>query len=368
MKIWKLNNNYLINCDLSDFEEVAFSLRKIGINGADTIIADPPYGMGKKIINDSLKMDELMDFYKKWFGVADTFLRQAGCFFSFGNDLSTLMFYADILRYAEGYTVKNVLSWNKTFVPGSRSPALTKFPDIDEKIIYMLKQVKPEYAHMNAVDYDARFDPVRLYMQGEFMELRKAGLNQKEIARRVGVTSRALGHWKDKSQFELIPENRYLDLQQLFSGRFLKPYKELAREYLSCKYGEHANILNTLEYIPPNKRATQVAVAGKEKTNVSFDLSREQDSVTSIITVPSLQKENRFGHECPKPIELYSKLINISTKPGETVFELFAGTAPGLMASEKIGRRCISFELSEQWCQTILERFRSEFKTKIEVV
>ena len=64
-------------------------------------------------------------------------------------------------------------------------------------------------------------------------------------------------------------------------------------------------------------------------------------------------------HPTMKPIELMARSIQNSTKPGETVLDLFGGSGSTLIACEQLGRRCYSMELDPRYCDIIIDRWET---------
>lgn len=61
-------------------------------------------------------------------------------------------------------------------------------------------------------------------------------------------------------------------------------------------------------------------------------------------------------HICPKPEKLLSFFIKAYTKPGELVFDPFGGSGTTIAVAKKLGRRGLTCELSETYCQAIAKR------------
>ena len=62
-------------------------------------------------------------------------------------------------------------------------------------------------------------------------------------------------------------------------------------------------------------------------------------------------------HPTMKPIPLFSYLMKNSTKPGEIVLDLFAGSGTTLICAEQLGRRCFTMELDPHYCDVVLARW-----------
>jgi len=68
-------------------------------------------------------------------------------------------------------------------------------------------------------------------------------------------------------------------------------------------------------------------------------------------------------HPTQKPVELAVRAIQLSSKPGENVLELFGGSGSTLIACEQTGRNCFAIEIDEAFCDVIVQRWQ-EFTGK----
>lgn len=73
-------------------------------------------------------------------------------------------------------------------------------------------------------------------------------------------------------------------------------------------------------------------------------------------TVWNVNPARREGHPAPFPIEVARRCIRLSTWPGETVLDPFAGTGTTLLAARQLGRRAIGIEQSERYCEMAAAR------------
>jgi site-specific DNA-methyltransferase (adenine-specific) len=73
-------------------------------------------------------------------------------------------------------------------------------------------------------------------------------------------------------------------------------------------------------------------------------------------TVWNLRPADRVGHPAPFPVEVARRCIRLSTWPGETVLDPFAGSGTTLLAARQLGRRAIGIEASERYCHLAVER------------
>jgi len=64
-----------------------------------------------------------------------------------------------------------------------------------------------------------------------------------------------------------------------------------------------------------------------------------------------------YEHPTQKPVELAVEAMDKTTHRENIVMDLFLGSGSTLIASEKTGRRCFGMELSEQYCDVIVQRY-----------
>jgi site-specific DNA-methyltransferase (adenine-specific) len=62
-------------------------------------------------------------------------------------------------------------------------------------------------------------------------------------------------------------------------------------------------------------------------------------------------------HPTMKPVGLFGYLIGNSSKADDIVLDLFGGSGTSIIACEQMGRACYSMELSEAYCDVIVERW-----------
>jgi DNA modification methylase len=64
-------------------------------------------------------------------------------------------------------------------------------------------------------------------------------------------------------------------------------------------------------------------------------------------------------HLTEKPVELATRAIEYSSKPGENVLDLFGGSGSTLIGAEQTGRRAFLMELDPLYCDVIVQRFEN---------
>lgn len=64
-------------------------------------------------------------------------------------------------------------------------------------------------------------------------------------------------------------------------------------------------------------------------------------------------------HPTMKPVALFARLINNSSKPKENVLDLFGGSGTTMMACEQLGRKSFIMELDPHYVDAIIERWEN---------
>jgi site-specific DNA-methyltransferase (adenine-specific) len=66
--------------------------------------------------------------------------------------------------------------------------------------------------------------------------------------------------------------------------------------------------------------------------------------------------ESSVSHPTPFPVELPSRLIQLYTRPGDTVLDPFMGSGSTAVACVRSGRNYAGFELSTEYCSLAEKR------------
>jgi DNA modification methylase len=80
------------------------------------------------------------------------------------------------------------------------------------------------------------------------------------------------------------------------------------------------------------------------------------NNVSDVWFIKKISPQNMI-HLTEKPVELARRAIEYSSKPGEHVLDLFAGSGSTLVAAEQTGRRCFLMELDPLYCDVIVRRW-----------
>jgi DNA modification methylase len=92
----------------------------------------------------------------------------------------------------------------------------------------------------------------------------------------------------------------------------------------------------------------------KEGAAHSFHGGRAQDTVWEI---PRPRRSE--SHPTMKPVELVARALAFSSKPGDLVYEPFAGSGTTIIAAEQTARRCVAVEIDPHYAQVAIERWAS---------
>jgi site-specific DNA-methyltransferase (adenine-specific) len=70
-------------------------------------------------------------------------------------------------------------------------------------------------------------------------------------------------------------------------------------------------------------------------------------------------KERAGFHGCQMPERLLARIIEVSSRPDALVMDPFGGSGSTLVVAKKLGRRCLGFELSENYAKHIEKRLEN---------
>lgn len=64
-----------------------------------------------------------------------------------------------------------------------------------------------------------------------------------------------------------------------------------------------------------------------------------------------------YLHPTQKPTELYERALQNSSRPGQTMLDMFVGGGSALVGAERTGRRCLAMDLDERFCEVSIQRW-----------
>lgn len=83
----------------------------------------------------------------------------------------------------------------------------------------------------------------------------------------------------------------------------------------------------------------------------------ERAVLSTVWEHPTLSNAERPDHPTPKPLPLFEIPMRQHTRPGDVVYEPFAGSGTQIIAAERLGRRCFATEVSPVYCDVIVRRW-----------
>lgn len=334
--VWVLGNHRLVCGDSTD----VYTYEKLmGGKIADLVFTDPPYGMKKEsegVLNDNLNYDDLLEFNKEWIPLTFSLLKDTGCWYCFGIDEPLMDIYSEILKpmkRANQIVIRNYITWAKHSAFGINSDLQLSYPKETEKCWFVMKGM--DWNNNNAEFFNTKFQRILEYMQEQ---AKKSGLNGKKLFEITGV--QMWSHWFTRSQFSIISEKHYKELQAAFPGCFEKPYADL-RKMLGASNDPTAELKPYFD----SKAIDDFGEIG----------------LTDVWRIPQTSNQERagLGHATPKPIALCARAIHASSQEGEIVLDVFGGSGSTMMACEQLNRRCFMVELDPHYCDVIIQRWEN---------
>jgi DNA modification methylase len=342
-EIWQLGR-HRISCGDSTIEGNVRAL--LGDGKAVLVHSDPPYGMGKEkdgVLNDNLYREKLDDFQMKWIRACRGNVEDNGSFYIWGNaeDLWRL-WYKGGLSDSERLTFRSQVIWNK---PPSAGPygspigsdKMRSYPHGYEVVLFFM--VGEQGFNNNADNYFEAFEPIRSYLDNERLKISN---KRSDYERILGSTNKSQHHFS-KSYFGLITEIDYKKLQDYCQQNnidaFKKEYDKLKKEY--------------------DKLKKEYDKLKKEYYATRAYFNNTHENMTDVWEYPRVQGEERWGHATPKPVDMIVRIYKSSSPDDGIIYSPFLGSGTDIIAGEKSGgdRTVYGFELSEAYCEIILQRF-----------
>ena len=96
---------------------------------------------------------------------------------------------------------------------------------------------------------------------------------------------------------------------------------------------------------------------GTTKMTSQGDMSNPYKTMGSVITLNAEYGSIRHLHPATFPVALPSAYIQAMTMENDDVIDCFGGSGSTLIACEQLNRNCYMMELSEEYCQVIINRW-----------
>ena len=335
-QVWHLGEHVLVCGDCRD--PAIWKRAGVAPDSAKLGTVDPPYGMDKAFENDGLKNQALDTFQTEWFATLRPLLEPSASLLVWGNPLDLWRWWFGELRHwvdthgAGPLTFGNEIVWDKEFGSGQGTAGIRSFPAFSERALFF-QLGKQGFGNKNLDRYWPGWDPLRLYLKGEF---EAAGINAKQAKAITGTSM--FGHWIGVSQWQMISQEHYEKMHDASGGaQFCKAYGVIKKQ--------HETLLSQFnEWL--------------EKERAFFDATHDT-SLSDVWRFPRVEGPERFGHATPKPVAMMVRALRSACPAGGLVLSPFGGTGSDLLACEQTDRRCVMVELDPLWCEVIIQRFES---------
>ncbi|WP_280389825.1 DNA-methyltransferase [Nocardia wallacei] len=195
--------------------------------------------------------------------------------------------------------------------------------------IVFAEQFADQYGEQSAALHKQVFAPIGRYIQ---QERERAGWRRSDVEVALGYVSKS-----DPTRGTALcyrwEEGSSLPTAEAY-GRLREVLNSSGGEYLSREYDELRREYDELR--------RPFRVVNKAHATDIWDFP-------TVAPYPG-------KHPCEKPQVMLRHMLEVSTRPNDTVLDLFAGSGSTLIAARDTGRKCVGVELEERYCELIAKR------------
>ena len=293
------------------------------------LLTDPPYFKVKEDEWDNQwdKASDFLGWVGDWLDLCKPLVAANGSVWVFASPALT----SSVERVVAGrFKVLNSIRWVKQAGWHQKADlgAVRRFTSPWEGIVFA-EQYHDVYSDQCKALHKQVFAPIGRYIQ---TERERAGWTRSDLEVALGYVSRsdpARGtalcyRWEEGSSLPTAEAYRRMrDVLNGAGGDYLRrEYEDLRREYEDLR-----------------------------RPFTVTDRALSTDVWTYPTVAPYLGK-----HPCEKPLVMVEHMIRVSTRPGETILDPFAGSGTTLRAAANLGRKAIGVELDERYCEVIAKR------------
>ena len=300
------------------------------------LLTDPPYFKVKDDEWDNQwdKASDFLGWMGEWLDLCKPLLAPNGSVWVFASPALT----SSVERVvADRFRPLNSIRWVKEagWHQKSELEAARRFLTPWEGIVFA-EQYHDVYGEQSKALHKEVFAPLGRYIQ---TERERAGWTRSDLEVALGYASKgdptrgtALCYrWEEGSSLPTADAyERMRDILNGSGGDYLRrEYEDLRREYEDLRR----------EY---------------EDLRRPFTITDRALS-TDVWTYPTVAPYPG-KHPCEKPLVMVEHMIRVSTRPGDTILDPFAGSGTTLRAAANLGRKAIGVELDERYCEVIAKR------------
>ena len=280
----------------------------VNAGSVDLVIADPPYFkvIGEKWDYQWRNESDYLEWSKEWIESAVKSLRLGGSFYVFGY-FRTL---ASLIPICESFGLKLrqqiVINKGIQAVSGRATKNYKMYPNVTESVLFFVK------------------DPIPFSRSFLKEQQAKQGMTSKEINEGLGVKSNGGGMWSIYTGKNICEQLPTRDLWEKLADvlKFDFPYDDI---------------------------------------NITFNAQMGFTDVWDDIDFYAERKTRK--HPTQKPLPLIERLVLTSSNPGDLILDPFMGSGTTAVAAFSHGRRCVGFELDEQYWKDSIQRL-AEIQSK----
>lgn len=302
------------------------------------IVVDGPYGVSG-YPGDPPDHRTLASWYRP----------HAQAWFEHATPLTTLWFWCTEIGWAASHQAIEEAGWEYVgcniwdkgiaHVAGNcNTKTLRKFPVVTE--------VCAQYVKPATFDVNSRRLSMKEWLRWEWL---RTGLPLYRTNEAAGVKNAATRKWFTQCHLWYFPPPEAMQRIVGYANEHGKPF---GRPYFSLD----------------GKRSVTADEWSRMRSR--FDLQalgewQRGQGLTNVWQEPALRNSERIrldrslGHPNQKPLELISRLIRVSTSPGEVVWEPFGGLCTTAVAAAKLARRCFSAEILPGYYDVACKRLKS---------
>lgn len=137
------------------------------------------------------------------------------------------------------------------------------------------------------------------------------------------------------------------------------PNVAFSRCYEPCVYSTRGK-----PYLSPTKNLDEIMNAEISTGNRALDDIYDLIDLWMVKRVPG----NEISHATQKPLDLHEKPLKRTTKPGDLVVDVFAGSGSTLLSCEQLGRRCYTMDIEPRFCDLICNRYEQQTGKKVKLI
>lgn len=127
-----------------------------------------------------------------------------------------------------------------------------------------------------------------------------------------------------------------------------------------CLYGWKAGAAH---WFAPTRTERNVIEEGIDTSIMSkAELREVLDSILAGYETDAIHEDKPLRseqHPTMKPVPLFARLMRNSSRPGERILDVFAGSGTTVIAAEQMGRRALALELDPRYCDVIISRWEA---------